>query len=45
MPRAFDTIVKEFNEMRRTYEAKLATLRVELAQRGQILLAIEVECT
>ena len=31
---AFNAILEDFDEMGRTYEVELATLRVELMQRG-----------
>ena len=36
--------MEDFDEMSRTCEGKLATLRIEFAQRSLTLLATEVKC-
>ena len=40
-----DFTIEDFDEMGRTYEVKLSTLRVELKQRSLVPSATEAECT
>jgi len=37
--------MEDFDKIGRTYEAELATLRVELKQRSLVPSAMEAECT